>query len=88
MDVDTELYNNVQTTTAITGLFSIVVVLLSIILVWTLLQVVKWETFFHFPRSPKARMLRVVIAIVLGNMIAKFILEYWGYTVMLKSFVE
>ncbi|OMF37160.1 hypothetical protein BK133_06000 [Paenibacillus sp. FSL H8-0548] len=88
MDFDNELYNNFQTYTGMTGLFSIVIVILSIIFVWFLLGEVKWETFFHFPRSPKARMLQVVVAIIAGHLLARFILEYWGYTVLLKSFVE
>lgn len=88
MNVDNELYNDIQTYTGMTGLFSIVIVILSIIFVWVVLQEVKWETFFRFPRSPKARLFQVLVAIILGNLFAKFILEYWGYTVLLKSFVE
>ncbi|WP_139996923.1 MULTISPECIES: DUF1146 domain-containing protein [Paenibacillus] len=88
MDVDNELYNNIQTYTGMTGLFSIIIVILSIILVWFVLREVKWETFFRFPRSPKARMFQVIVAVIMGHLLAKFILEYWGYTVLLKSFVE
>ncbi|RCW44860.1 DUF1146 domain-containing protein [Paenibacillus prosopidis] len=88
MNVDNELYNDIQRYTGMTGLFSIVIVILSIIFVWVVLQEVKWETFFRFPRSPKARLFQVLVAIILGNLFAKFILEYWGYTVLLKSFVE
>ncbi|WP_169084524.1 DUF1146 domain-containing protein [Paenibacillus sp. PL91] len=88
MNVDNELYNDMQTYTGMTGLFSIVIVILSIIFVWFVLQEVKWETFFRFPRSPKARLFQVIVAIIMGHLLAKFILEYWGYTVLLKSFVE
>ncbi|MNZ88077.1 hypothetical protein D3C78_1069590 [compost metagenome] len=83
-----DFYNNVQMYTGMTGLFSIIIVILSIIFVWVVLQEVKWETFFRFPRSPKARMFQVICAIIIGHLLAKFILEYWGYTVLLKSFVE
>ncbi|MDF2724369.1 MAG: hypothetical protein K0Q59_4044 [Paenibacillus sp.] len=88
MDVDNDLFQNMQTATGLTGLFSIVIVILSIILVWFVLQEVKWDTFFRFPRSPKARLFQVIMAIIIGHLLAKFILEYWGYTVLLKSFVE
>ncbi|MHA6481363.1 DUF1146 domain-containing protein [Paenibacillus sp. strain BS8-2] len=74
--------------TGIAGLFSIVVELLSIFLAWFLLQEVKWETFFQFPRRPKARMLQVVLAVAIGHLFAGFILQYWGYSIMLRSFVE
>lgn len=88
MNVDNELYNDLQTYTGMTGLFSIVIVILSIIFVWVVLQEVKWDIFFRFPRSPKARLFQVIVAVIMGNLLAKFILEYWGYTVLLKSFVE
>lgn len=88
MDSDYDLYKDVQTYTGMTGLFSIIIVILSIIFVWFVIQEVKWDTFFRFPRSPKARMFQVVVAIIMGHLLAKFILEYWGYTVLLKSFVE
>ncbi|WP_028608280.1 DUF1146 family protein [Paenibacillus harenae] len=88
MDVDNDLYQNVQNAAGFTGLFSIVTVILSIIFVWFVIQEVKWDTFFRFPRSPKARLFQVIAAIVIGHLLAKFILEYWGYTVLLKSFVE
>lgn len=74
--------------TGVAGLFSIVVELLSIFFAWILLQEVKWETFFQYPRRPKARMLQIVIAVALGHLFAGFILQYWGYSVMLRSFVE
>ncbi|WP_054025441.1 DUF1146 domain-containing protein [Bacillus sp. FJAT-28004] len=88
MDVNYDLYDGLQNYTGMTGLFSIVIVILSIILVWFVLQEVKWETFFRFPKSPKARLFQVFIAIIMGHLLAKFIMEYWGYTVLLKSFVE
>ncbi|MFF2889944.1 DUF1146 domain-containing protein [Paenibacillus sp. NPDC057967] len=72
----------------LTGMFSIVVELLSILLVWMLIREVKWETFFHFPNSRKAQVLKIVLTVALGHMFAQFILQYWNYTVMLKTFVE
>lgn len=72
----------------LTGLFSIVVELLSILLVWMLIREIKWETFFHFPNSRKAQVLKIVFTVALGHMFAQFILQYWNYTVMLKTFVE
>ncbi len=74
--------------TGIAGLFAIVVNLLSIILVWVLLQDVKWDRIFRFPRGTKARMFQVVAAVILGHLFAQFILQYWDYTTMLKSFAE
>ncbi|MBD2868367.1 DUF1146 domain-containing protein [Paenibacillus arenilitoris] len=88
MNAGNDFYSFAQNAAGLTGLFSIVIVILSIILVWFILQEFKWDAFFKFPRSPKARMFQVIVAVVLGHLLAKFILEYWGYTVLLKSFVE
>jgi uncharacterized integral membrane protein (TIGR02327 family) len=88
MGVETDFYENAQNAAGLTGLFSIVIVILSIIFVWFVIQEVKWDTFFRFPRSPKARLFQVITAIIIGHLLAKFMLEYWGYTVLLKSFVE
>lgn len=76
------------TMTGINGLFSIVIVLVSIMFTWMLLQEVKWEAFLRYPRRTKSRMLQALLAIVIGSLFARFILDYWGYTTMLKSFVE
>ncbi|RIX51093.1 DUF1146 domain-containing protein [Paenibacillus nanensis] len=76
------------TMTGLTGVFSITVEILSILLVWMLMREVKWETFFRFPQSPKARMLQLLLAVALGHLFAQFILQYWNYTTMLKSFIE
>jgi len=76
------------TMTGVTGLFSIVIVLISIMFTWMLLQEVKWEAFLRYPRRAKSRMLQALLAIVIGYLFAKFILDYWGYTTLLKSFVE
>lgn len=50
MDVNYGLINGLQNYTGMTGLFSIIIVILSIILVWFVLQEVKWEAFFVFQR--------------------------------------
>ncbi|GGG84880.1 DUF1146 family protein [Paenibacillus radicis (ex Gao et al. 2016)] len=83
-----QMARDIATTTGVTGLFSIVVTIISIIFVWYILQEVKMDTFFKSPRSPKARMVQILIAVVLGHAFAGFILDYWSWSVMLRSFVE
>lgn len=73
---------------AFLGLFSILVVLLSILFVWILLSEVKWETLLKNPHSPKARLLQIVISVVLGYLFANFILQYFNFSTMLQSLVE
>ncbi|GFN32690.1 DUF1146 family protein [Paenibacillus xylaniclasticus] len=73
---------------AVNGLLSIVVVLLSIILAWTVLQELKLDAFLRHPRAPKARLLLIVLAVVIGHSFASFILDYFEWTRMLSGFVE
>jgi len=70
------------------GLYAIVVVLLSIFFVWLLLSEVKWEAFLKNPHSPKARLLQIVIAVILGYLFASFLLQYFNFSTMLQDFVE
>ncbi|WP_246070752.1 DUF1146 family protein [Paenibacillus kobensis] len=79
---------DVEISYAFNGLLSIVVVLLSIILAWMALQELKLESFLKHPRGPKARMLLVVLAVVIGHSFASFILDYFEWTRMLRAFVE
>lgn len=79
---------DIQISYGINGLLSIIVVLFSIILAWIVLQELKLETFLRHPRSPKARLLLVIAAVVLGHSFASFILDYFEWTRMLQAFVE
>ncbi len=88
MSVDGNTISGWQGSSGMIGLFSIVVVILCIIFVWVVLQEVKWEALFRYPKSTKARMFQVIAAIIIGHLLAKFMLEYWGYTVLLRVFVE
>ncbi|ALS26052.1 DUF1146 domain-containing protein [Paenibacillus cisolokensis] len=83
MDID-----RIHTLTGMTGLLSIVVVLFSIVLAWTVLQELKLDVFMRRPKGPKARILQVMLAIVLGHAFASFILDYWHWSNMLRGFVE
>lgn len=70
------------------GIFSIVVVVLCILFVWMLLSIVAWDKILKNVNHPKARMLQIVIAIVLGYQLGSFFLQYWGFSTMLQDFVE
>lgn len=70
------------------GLFSIVVVILSILFVWMLLAEVAWDKLLKNQNSPKSRMLQIVIAVVLGYQLSSFLLQYLGFSTMLQDFVE
>lgn len=62
------------------GIFSIFVTLGCIVLAWVLLQEVRYDRFMRHPQSPRARLLQLMIAIVMGRLAAGFILDYWHWT--------
>jgi uncharacterized integral membrane protein (TIGR02327 family) len=66
------------------GLFSIFVTLGCIVLAWLLMQEVRWDRILRQPHSTKAKLLQLVVSVVLGHLLAKFILDYWYWTGALK----
>ncbi|MFC6334936.1 DUF1146 family protein [Paenibacillus septentrionalis] len=75
-------------TEGLQGLFSIIVVILSILFVWMLLAEVAWDKLLKNRNSPKSRMLQIVIAVALGYQLSSFLLQYLGFSTMLQDFVE
>ncbi|SDS97129.1 Uncharacterized membrane protein YwzB [Paenibacillaceae bacterium GAS479] len=67
-----------------TGLFSIIITISSILLAWYLLQELKLDHWFKHPRSPRARVLIAVLSVIVGHLFARFILDYWSWTNVLK----
>jgi len=72
----------------IDGLLSIVVALLSITFAWYVIQGLKLDFIVKHPRGPQAKMLQVLLAIVLGHGLARFVLDYLDWTRMLRWIVE
>jgi uncharacterized membrane protein YwzB len=66
------------------GLFSIFVTLGCVALAWVLLQEVRFDKILRHPLSPRARLLQLMIAIVLGHVTAGFVLNYWHWTGSVK----
>lgn len=75
-------------TEGLQGLFSIIVVILSILFVWMLLAEVAWDKLLKNRNSLKSRMLQIVIAVALGYQLSSFLLQYLGFSTMLQDFVE
>lgn len=67
------------------SLINIFVELCSIALAWYALQELKLGSILKNPRSGQARLLQIMLAVVLGHAFARFILDYWGWSVSLKG---
>jgi uncharacterized integral membrane protein (TIGR02327 family) len=66
------------------GLFNICTVLLSIGLSWWCLQIVNFDVFFKNAKSGQAKILQIILSIVLGYQLAKFVIDYSNWSSMLK----
>lgn len=66
------------------GLAGILISLACIALSWWALQNLKLDLFIRAPKSPQGKLLHLLLAIVLGRFVAAFVLDYWGYTQMLR----
>lgn len=75
---------SVSSSIGVNGLASILVSLACIALSWYALQNLKLDLFIRHPKGPQGKLLQLLLAVVLGRFVAAFILEYWGYTQMLR----
>ncbi|EPE61114.1 hypothetical protein L479_02511 [Exiguobacterium sp. S17] len=55
---------------------SLVIYVVAIYVAWWALMPVKWDRVLNQVGSPQAAVLRVLVAVVFGSLIAQFFLEY------------
>jgi len=70
--------------TGVYGILSLLVALGCIILAWWALQNLKLDLIIRHPQSPQGKMLHVLLAIVLGHFVANFVLDYIGWSQLLR----
>lgn len=75
---------SVPVSVGVNGLTAILVSLACVALSWWALQNLKLDLFIRHPKGPQGKLLQVLLAVVLGRFVASFVLEYWGYTQMLR----
>ncbi|MBD2863604.1 MULTISPECIES: DUF1146 family protein [Paenibacillus] len=80
-----DISNALEFSMGMTGLVSITVVLLCIGLSWWALQQFRFDLFVKQPRSAPAKMLQVLLSIALGYQIARFVLDYYNWSTLLKG---
>ncbi|MBA9085738.1 putative integral membrane protein (TIGR02327 family) [Fontibacillus solani] len=76
--------DSVSTSLGVGGLAGILISLACIALSWWALQNLKLDLFIRQPKGPQGKLLQLLLAIVLGRFVAAFVLDYWGYTQMLR----
>jgi uncharacterized integral membrane protein (TIGR02327 family) len=61
-----------------------IVLLMCILLTWWALQAFRFDIFLREPKSFKARMLQLIIAVVIGYNLARFLMDYAHFASLLK----
>lgn len=82
--VYTDMMNESQSSAAVFGLIGIVVTILCISLAWWALQSFRFDVLVRNPKGAQARMLQLLAAIVIGHAAARFILDYFQWSSLLK----
>lgn len=75
---------SVPVSVGVNGLTAILVSLACIAMSWWALQNLKLDLFIRHPKGPQGKFLHLLLSVVLGRFVAAFVLEYWGYTQMLR----
>jgi len=75
---------SVSTSVGVGGLTGIIVSLVCIAISWWALQNLKLDLIIRNPKGPQGKLLQLLLAVVLGRFVAAFVLDYWGYTQMLR----
>jgi len=76
-----------EQTAAVSGLIYIIIVVVCIGFSWWGLQQVKFDLFLRKPKSPAGLLLQIFLSIALGSEIARFIVEYFNWSTLLKGMI-
>lgn len=68
----------------ISGLFNITVTILSIGLSWWCLQMVNFDVLLKNAKSGQAKVLQIILSVVLGHQLARFMIDYIDWSARLK----
>lgn len=79
--------DQIMRTNAVTGAFSIVIMLVCIGLSWWALQSFRIDVFLKNPKGPQAKLLQILLSLALGYETARFILDYFHWSALLKGFL-
>jgi uncharacterized integral membrane protein (TIGR02327 family) len=83
--MDELLYDDLSSTIGTNGLVAMIVSLLCVVLSWWALQNLKLDLVIRYPKSPQGRLLHLLLAIVLGRFVAGFLLDYLGWSGMIRN---
>lgn len=78
------LSNGWSSAAGTSSMISMIVSLLSVVLSWWALQNLKLDLVIRYSKSPQGRLLHLLLAIVLGRLVAGFFLDYLSWSGMIR----
>ncbi|MEX2459769.1 MAG: DUF1146 domain-containing protein [Paenibacillaceae bacterium] len=70
---------------ALDSLLNICIVVICIGVAWWGLQQIRFDLFLKRPKSPQALTLQILLSIALGSGVARFIIEYYNWSTLIKG---
>jgi len=71
-----------------TGLINIVISLIFIALSWWAIQAFRLDVFVKNYKSPQTKVLMMLLSIALGHGVARFFMDYLGWSIMLNQLMK
>ena len=68
-----------------TGLINIFLSLVFIALSWWAIQGFRFDLFCKDLKGPQTKVLQILVSIALGHSVARFFMDYLGWSLMLKQ---
>lgn len=85
--MDVNLTDEIMRTNAISGVYAIVIMLICIGFSWWALQSLRFDVFLRNHKGPQAKLLQILLSLVLGYETARFILDYFHWSTLLKGLI-
>ncbi len=80
-----DVMDRVENSLAFSGLTYITIVLISIFVSWWSLQQFRFDLFLKQPKSAPAKVLQILLSIVLGYEVARFVIDYFNWSQLLRG---
>ncbi|MDF2813928.1 MAG: hypothetical protein K0Q81_128 [Paenibacillus sp.] len=80
-----DVMDRVENSLALSGLTYITIVLISIFVSWWSLQQFRFDLFLKQPKSAPAKVLQILLSIVLGYEVARFVIDYFNWSQLLRG---
>lgn len=77
--------NVINQSMALDSILNICIVVICIGVAWWGLQQIRFDLFLKHPKGAQAITLQILLSVALGSEVARFIIEYYNWSTMIKG---